>query len=441
MGKQYELKEALEQKEQTEERLKVMRKDVDLLRGSASRAEVVIKAVKKKLYECNDKLHELQEQFKAADAVRQEAYQELKVLREQLRDKNKYFYKYKNDATISNEMGSKGDRDGVSGFCLKQVEEFMELWSNDVEFRSEYIRCSSKGTLRRIGTKDGRSLGVDELPPATTTYPSETVPKEKPGPAFPSLVQAKTQAEHVEVVPPTEKVSAIPVEQKKRKPKAKAPAKAAEAPVLATTVFVSDFEVAEIMEGEKQTEEEEEKARKEEELRKEKEAARMKEQHRLEEKAKAEAVRERKKRKAERAQARAAARAQKEAEQKEKEREKRLRKKERKRAAGSTPADIDTKGESDPYSPAPVETPQEPETMEKVEVAAKRGQRQTRLTKQTKSKSTIPPPLRKRGKKKMQPWLWVMLMAVLVLALFLAGNYFEHALLKLYQSTMMGLSL
>ncbi|KAK4745754.1 hypothetical protein SAY87_012066 [Trapa incisa] len=436
VGKQDELKEALEQKEQTEELLKVTRKDVDLLRGSVSRAEVVTKAVKKKLYDCNDKLRELQEQFKAADSVRQEAYQELKSLRAQLREKNRYFYKYKNDATILNEMGSKGDWEGVSRFCLKQMEEFMELWSNDVEFRNEYIRCSLKGTLRRLGTKDGRSLGVDELPPTTTTYPSGRVLKEKPGTTFPGLVQAKTRTAPVEAIPSTEKVARTPVEaipstekvartpveRKNQKSKAKTPAKASEASMLATTVFVSDFEVAEVIEGQKQTREEEEKARKEEELRKEEEAARMKEQHRLEEKAKAEAALERKKRNAQRAQARAAAKVQKEAEMKEKEREKKLKKKKRKMTAGSTPADAETQGEHDPSSPSPTETTQEPETMEKVELAAKRPQRRNHFIKQTKAKSIIPPSLRNRGKKKMQPWMWVLLISVIVLALFLAGN-------------------
>lgn len=65
----------------------VMRKEVELLRGNVSGAEVVTKAVKKKLYDCNDKLRELQDQFKAADAMRQEAYQQLKSLRAQLREK------------------------------------------------------------------------------------------------------------------------------------------------------------------------------------------------------------------------------------------------------------------------------------------------------------------------------------------------------------------
>lgn len=63
-----------------------------MLRGNVSRAEVVTKAAKKKHYDGNSKLQELQDQFKAADAVRQEAYQQLKDLRAQLREKVSSIY-------------------------------------------------------------------------------------------------------------------------------------------------------------------------------------------------------------------------------------------------------------------------------------------------------------------------------------------------------------
>lgn len=104
------------------------------------------------------------------------------------------------------------------------------------------------------------------------------------------------------------------------------------------------------------------------------------------------------------------------------EREKRLKKKERKKVAGSAPADDVSEEEITPSSLTPTETPKELETKEKVESAAKRPQKPTHFTKQTKVKSTIPPPLRNRGKRKMQLWMWVILVAAVVLALFLAGN-------------------
>lgn len=63
-----------------------------MLRGNVSRAEVVTKAANKKRYDGNNKLHELQDQFKAADAVRQEAYQQLQSLRARLHEKVSTIY-------------------------------------------------------------------------------------------------------------------------------------------------------------------------------------------------------------------------------------------------------------------------------------------------------------------------------------------------------------
>lgn len=45
----------------------------------------------------------------------------LRKVSSHLKLQNRYFYKYKDDATISNDLGFKGDRDGVSQFCVKQV--------------------------------------------------------------------------------------------------------------------------------------------------------------------------------------------------------------------------------------------------------------------------------------------------------------------------------
>lgn len=91
-------------------------------------------------------------------------------------------------------------------------------------------------------------------------------------------------------------------------------------------------------------------------------------------------------------------------------------------AAGSAPADATTEGELTPSYQTLTETPKEPETWEKVETGAKRPQKPTHFTRQTKVKSTIPPPLRNRGKRKVQQWMWILLIAAIVLALFLAGN-------------------
>lgn len=174
-------------------------------------------------------------------------------------------------------------------------------------------------------------------------------------------------------------------------------------------------------EHDKQTKEEQELARKEEELRKEEAAAKLKEQRRLEEKAKAMEALERKRRNAEKAHIRAELRAQKEAEQKEKEREKRAKKKEKKKSAAAEDADGNNEGEAVPTSESPVVTTEEPEFKENPSTITKRPQRLVQFTKQSKTKS-IPPPLRNRGKRRMQQWIWIILVGLLVLALFLLGS-------------------
>ncbi|GMI63753.1 hypothetical protein like AT1G20970 [Hibiscus trionum] len=132
--------------------------------------------------------------------------------------------------------------------------------------------------------------------------------------------------------------------------------------------------------------------------------------------AKAKEALERKRRKAEKARARDAERALKEAEKKEKEREKRARKKERRKAAMAT--DDASITDEAVFAPATAETPKESKNEQKPTVVPEAPQNPSQIAKQTKAKS-IPPPLRRR----MQPWMWVILTCLLTYALFLIGNY------------------
>jgi hypothetical protein len=102
------------------------------------------------------------------------------------------------------------------------------------------------------------------------------------------------------------------------------------------------------------------------------------------------------------------------------EREKKARKKERKKTGVVEVTDVD-EGEIAPSLETATETPSESETREKPMTVTKRSQKPSQFTKQTKAKS-IPPPLRNRGKRRMQTWMWVLLAAVVVFALFLVGN-------------------
>ncbi|XP_039171404.1 protein lava lamp [Eucalyptus grandis] len=420
MGGLDELKLALDQREQTEEQLKSLRKEADSLRENVSKAEAVTKSAKRKYSEERERLRELQGRFRDADKIRQEAYIHLKNLRKQSYEKNKYFWKYKDDVKMSIDLASKGDREALSQFCIDQVETFMELWNRSNDFREEYLRCNAPRTLRRLGTADGRSLGPDEAMPAIPL--NQTAVKDKSMPALPSIEREKVTVV-VEARPAADdKLPVKEVEQKKQKAKNKSSAK----PVtqVEDLVAISSRDVVDVeIEEPKLSKEEEELAKKAEELRKAEEAAILMEQRRLEEKAKAKEALERKKRIAERAQARAALKAQKEAEQKEKEREKKAKKKERKKAGGAIamPSDAGIEGETASSSEVTAEALADFDAKDKPAATVKRPQKPLHFVKQTKVKP-IPPPLRNRGKRKMQPWMWAVLSVVLVFALFLVSN-------------------
>nr|DAD41903.1 TPA_asm: hypothetical protein HUJ06_016226 [Nelumbo nucifera] len=406
MGRQDELQQAVDRRDNIEVRFKLLKQEIDSLRRNVLQTEGITKAVRKIYFEENERLRDLQAQFKAADDLRQEAYTCLQNLKKEFYDKNKYFRMYKDDLKVANDFASSRDKEGLQRHCLKQVDTIMELWNKNDEFRNEYVRCNTLSTLRRLRTLDGRSLGPDEEPPVLHNAADEIVD----GAILASSKIILSTSEQEKSVTPSEDEKAdfksrVKVEQKNIIAKSKVTKPAT---LDNSSVTVSGREVIKevIIEENIQTKEEEELARKAEELRKEEAAARLKEQRRLEEKA----------------QARAELRAQKEAELKEKEREKRARKKERKKAATEETTDGVNERESSPSSEnTPPEATPEPEIKEKPPTVAKRPQRPSSLSKQIKTKP-LPPPLRNRGKRRMQTWMWVLVAALLVLALFLVGN-------------------
>ncbi|CAN6711917.1 unnamed protein product [Malus baccata var. baccata] len=434
LGKQDEVQEALDQKDHVEQSSKVLRKEMDLLRENLLKAEAVTQVAKKKFNEENNMLNEILYQFRAADDIRQEAYAHLQGLRKKQYEKNKYFWRYKDDAKAANNLALSGDREQLQRLCINQVETVMELWNNNDDFRKEYLRCNNRSTLRRLRTSDGRSLGPDEEPPVIPDVVRATKNN------LATVVSTPEQPKQVapeEAEQPDDISSMKVVQQKNEIAKMKKPVKSASSEIIPETASEGNNFEEEKVEVPKLTKEEEELARKTEELRKEEAEARLREQRRLEEKAKAKEAQERKKRTAEKAQARAAIRAQKEAEEKEKEREKRIRKKERKMATTTKATNDISEVECapEPSSEAPTEIPKELETREKLVTVTKRSQKSSQLTKQTKVKS-MPLPLRNRSKRRMQPWMWAVAAIVLIFTLFLLGNggssYFKATLEKFF---------
>ncbi|XP_047970789.1 plectin-like isoform X2 [Salvia hispanica] len=435
MGSQDEIKKALEQREETEERLKILRKELDVLKSRVVKAEATAVEAGKKYDDENRKVKELQAQFRAANDVRQEAYAQWQDLRKELTKKSKYFFKYKDAAAVASNYAYSRDTEALYLLCMNQVESFMELWNTNPEFRSDYAKFNARSNVRRFGTLDCRSLGPDEVPPVVPSYANERGNKRV-------VVSTPAKVDLAPQVPTTELNQKIPTEKmtvdtksikKATEPKNQ---KVVNAPAVTVQENGPDTHTVSHLVDEEpvKSREEIELIRKAEELRREEDAAKLKEQRRLEALAKANEARERKKRQAEKMQQRAELKTQKEAEQREKEREKRLRKKERKKAVGTDANDITTNNNCETAASsesAAENNSKDVDVKETTTATTKKAQKPWLAAKHSKGKS-IPPPLRNRNKKKLQQWMWVGITSIIILVLFWLGNMgmFSNVALK-----------
>uniref|UniRef100_A0A803LU78 Uncharacterized protein n=1 Tax=Chenopodium quinoa TaxID=63459 RepID=A0A803LU78_CHEQI len=423
--RQQELQQALDQRVETEEKLKVLRKELDALRDNYAKAEDNFKAAKKKYEEESAILNDINARFKSADKVRQDAYIHFQTLKKQAYEQNKLFYGYKDAAKAAYEYAVAGEKERLEQHCVNQVENFMERWNNNDEFRKEYIKRNMKSTLRRFRTLDGRSLGPDEEPPALVDVPDYRVNTMAKNPKVNSVGTVPTLERDFPLVAKkvVEESSKKVIEQKNKNALAKKRVETTSKVSLAEPSGRIETEEKEEEqkqlkkeEEHKQTKEEEELARKVEQKRKEEEVARLREQRKLEEKAKTQEALERKRRMAEKAQARAEFRARKEAEEKEK-----ISEIEPAQLPGSSP-----------------DTIREAEVTEKPVTVAKKSHKPALYTKQvktTKSISSPPAPLRNRGKRRIPQWAWWLVVVVLAVALiFPLGNVDILGFVKLLAS-------
>ncbi|KAL7154442.1 hypothetical protein ABFS83_03G002700 [Erythranthe nasuta] len=426
IGSQDEINQALEQREEVEERLKILRKELDVLKGRVLKAEAVATEAEKKYDDENKKVRELQTQFRAANDVRQEAYAQWQDLRKELSEKTKHFFKYKDSAALANNYAFTRDREALYRLCFNNVENFMELWNTSEEFRTDYVKFNARSYVRRFGTLDGRALGPDEEPPILPSYVNDRV-KMVPTPVKVDVLTSQTPTLELKQEPMVENVI---VEVKTVKKMTELKNQEVTNKGLAIHIHsngldtVSVEEIAdEVQEEPKKSKEEIESIRKVEERRKEEVEAKLKEERRLEALAKANEARERKKRQAEKLQLRAELKTQKEAELKEKEREKRQRKKERKKAASDV-NDIDTAPSSETASVISIDTEAKDTTTTTTSSSAvpKKAQKSWLFAKQSKAKSVVPPALRNRNKKRLQQWMWVGATSLVILLLFWLGN-------------------
>ncbi|CAA0824389.1 Unknown protein [Striga hermonthica] len=403
LGSQDEIKQALEQRHEAEVRLKILRKELDILKGNVIRAEAAALEAEKKCDVEHKKVKELQTKSRAANDVRQAAYVQLLNLRKKLKAKNDYFFQYKDAAAAANRYAFNRNKKALHDLCTNQVEKYMELWNTSDKFRQDYVKFNEKSTVRRFGTLDGRSLGPQEKPHLLPSYSHEIVGKMISTPAKANLV------------------SQVPTPELKQKTTVRNVASDDKFPKETTEKGYQMNKKATEHAGNKQLiiQEEPKKLREEavlsekakEILRREESEAKMKEQRRVEEIAKAEEAREKKKRQAEKVQMRAEFKALKEAEEKEKKRLRRLEKKERKRAKkNDAPDDIDN-CEATANSEVGLESRKETGNKEETSVVAKKIQA-----------PVIPPPLRNRNKKMYRQWMWTFLVVIAVYILFCLGN-------------------
>ncbi|XP_074368979.1 uncharacterized protein LOC141708999 [Apium graveolens] len=411
-----EVTQAMSQLEPAEMQLKTLKKELGDLKGKVSKAEAAVNLLGKQHNDESKKLRELQARFRAANDIRQDAYKNLLGLKKQLHEKGKHFYIYKDDAKAASDYALNGDKEALYHLCAKQVDTFMDLWNKNDEFREDYVRCNMRSTLRRFKTLDGRSLGPDEEVHVFPVYVGEREsrkldnPSRTTNPSSPTILKQENTAQSVEREPIDDK-SLVMAEPKSKMLKSKTSVN----PIPESGLYISfrQLEVEETKEEEKeQTKAELELARKDEMLRKEEIVAKLKEQLRLEEKVKAQEALERKKRNAEKAQVRAVLRAQKEAELKEKEREKRMRKKEKKE--NKTPD-----GENSPEL--------QPDNIkdESKDSPTTKPSKTSHINRYNKTKATIPPALRNRGKRRLKQlmgWIFGGLMILLVIFLVVNGG-------------------
>ncbi|KAG6509336.1 uncharacterized protein LOC121974284 [Zingiber officinale] len=420
-----EINEAFDQKEQIDEQFNLLKKELDSLRTEVLRTEANANAARKKYDEEQQILRRLQQQFRDADALRQKAYGHWRELKNKLTERNKHFSMYKGDQISAQRYLYSRDFEGLHTHCSKQVENIMDLWNNDEEFRMQYVKSNLNSTLWRLKTADGRSLGPDEEPPVIQTNQfrvSVSLPQQPkisysdPPTSLETKAGTSKEVESFPVLPAARKDHPV-------KPK-KSSKPASEISNVAITARIPDKEIEIDEKLSVQTQAEEELLKKQEELamqkelRKEKAAAELKEQHRLEEIAKAKAAEERKRRQAQKAQARAEFRAQKEAEKREK-----MRTKKQKKKVVAAEDTTSIHGADECIAPSSVTT----QTTKELNVTAvpltKKPSRSVAAAKQFNKPQPIPLPLRKKGKRKMSAWMWVLLTAVVVVLLFLAGDY------------------
>ncbi|KAK8964311.1 hypothetical protein KSP40_PGU016393 [Platanthera guangdongensis] len=386
---QQEVDEALRQKETAESSLKALKKEFDLLRSAHLKSDEFAKAASKIYINQFNKVKEHEKKWRAANDLRQKAYKDFHGLKS---DKMDHFWKYIDDRQAARKYTSSRDIDALERHCTEQIERILHLWNEDGDFRRQYIESNLKSTLRRFGTLDGRTIGLNEeaavlpscVPPPLSTRSLATpvkVQEERPRSAR-EISRHELQAKKMVRLKQSSKSTTIE----------NTPA-----------IVSAKEEIVEEVKLERNMEEVE------------REALELKEKIRMEQKAKAKEAEERKRRKSEKALARAEYKAQKAAELRE---QKRVKKEKKKDELPETTRS--TEGEN-----ASVTDFSSHENSPEPERILKKSTRQSAVApnKYKNRVQPVPLPLRNKGKRRSSMLVWTLCCAVAVGGLIFAGNY------------------
>ncbi|MCO5590609.1 hypothetical protein L7F22_044580 [Adiantum nelumboides] len=150
--------------EEIQSQVELLQKDIKLVRKDHKVARHESDELDKKLNAVIAEVKALSEQLSEANELQQNAFSALRKLQMQEKLKNDAFYQSRRDAVAVRELAAQKNVEEVRQLCMKKVEDFMDIWNRDAEFRVEYIKNNEQSTARRLGTLDGRALGEGESP-------------------------------------------------------------------------------------------------------------------------------------------------------------------------------------------------------------------------------------------------------------------------------------
>jgi hypothetical protein len=368
--------------------------DLDGIRKENDNVWNKTKRLQEKLKVVDCEINALQEELTALFQKRDKALGTIHELRKQ-RDEENTFFKQSREVLAQAKLLAVADGEKrkeaiveLEQLSLKEVDNFISLYSKDKSFRDDYQRRILSSLDMRQFSKDGRIRNPDEKPIlAVEAAPSEP-----------------------------EMVSKAPVKRAKEEPKS-----SPKEDTLLSQKDVNQKESKSKLERVDDADEETfvvEKARKDAVKEKEIDVAKLKEVKREEEMAKAKQAMERKKKLADKAAAKAALRAQKEAEKKLKDREKKAKKK----AAASQ---VEEPAEPSAEASEPEEVVEEKEEPSALPVKQQKVQKESKVRSRnrTRGPESIPKSILKRKKSTNYYWMLAVPAGLAVLIILVLAYY------------------